>query len=50
MEVVQAQLKRAGIALATAVVDHATYHAQIRKNLGAKNRELDAWKRIQPEG
>ncbi|BBK32455.1 peptide/nickel transport system substrate-binding protein [Stella humosa] len=33
MEVVQAQLKRAGIDLQMTVVDHATFHAQIRKDL-----------------
>ena len=33
MEVVQAQLRRAGIALQMDVVDHATYHARIRQNL-----------------
>lgn len=34
MEVVQAQLRRAGIELALDVVDHATYHARIRQDLG----------------
>lgn len=33
MEVVQAQLKRAGIDLQFEVVDHPTFHAQIRKDL-----------------
>jgi peptide/nickel transport system substrate-binding protein len=33
MEVVQAQLKRAGIVLQLDVVDHPTFHAQIRKDL-----------------
>ena len=33
MEVVQAQLKRAGIALQLDIVDHPTFHAQIRKDL-----------------
>ena len=33
MEVVQAQLKRAGINLVFDVVDHPTFHAQIRKDL-----------------
>lgn len=32
MEVVQAQLKRAGITLEMDVVDHATYHARIRQD------------------
>lgn len=32
MEVIQAQLKQAGITLDLEVVDHATYHAQIRKD------------------
>lgn len=35
MEVIQGQLKRAGITLAMDVVDHTTYHAQIRKDLSA---------------
>jgi peptide/nickel transport system substrate-binding protein len=33
MEVVQAQLRRAGIRLEMDVVEHATYHARIRENL-----------------
>lgn len=33
MEVVQAQLQRVGIKLDMSVVDHATYHAQIRKDV-----------------
>ena len=33
MEVVQAQLKKAGINLVFEVVDHPTFHAQIRKDL-----------------
>lgn len=33
MEVVQAQLKRAGITLEMDVVEHATYHARIRQDL-----------------
>jgi peptide/nickel transport system substrate-binding protein len=33
MEVVQAQLKRAGINLQLDIVDHPTFHAQIRKDL-----------------
>ncbi len=33
MEVVQAQLKRAGITLEMDVVDHATYHTRIRQDL-----------------
>ena len=33
MEVIQAQLKRAGINLVMDVVDHTTYHAQIRKDV-----------------
>ena len=33
MEVIQAQLKRAGITLDLEVVDHATYHARIRQDL-----------------
>lgn len=33
MEVVQAQLKQSGIDLEMEVVDHPTYHAQIRKDL-----------------
>ncbi|HRE14821.1 MAG TPA: ABC transporter substrate-binding protein [Usitatibacteraceae bacterium] len=35
MEVVQGQLKRAGINLVMDVVDHTTYHAQIRKDVSA---------------
>lgn len=35
MEVVQAQLKQVGITLEMEVVDHPTYHAQIRKNASA---------------
>jgi peptide/nickel transport system substrate-binding protein len=35
MEVIQAQLKRAGINLEMEVVDHSTYHSQIRKDLSA---------------
>ncbi|MCW5591376.1 MAG: polyamine ABC transporter substrate-binding protein [Burkholderiales bacterium] len=35
MEVIQGQLKRAGITLAMDVVDHTTYHAQIRKDVSA---------------
>ncbi|MBL0141656.1 MAG: polyamine ABC transporter substrate-binding protein [Betaproteobacteria bacterium] len=35
MEVVQGQLKRAGINLVMDVVDHTTYHAQIRKDASA---------------
>jgi peptide/nickel transport system substrate-binding protein len=33
MQIVQAQLKQAGINLQLQVVDHATFHAQIRKDL-----------------
>jgi peptide/nickel transport system substrate-binding protein len=33
MQIVQAQLKQAGITLDLQVVDHATFHAQIRKDL-----------------
>jgi peptide/nickel transport system substrate-binding protein len=33
VEVVQAQLKRAGIDLQLEIVDHPTFHAQIRKDL-----------------
>lgn len=33
MQIVQAQLKQAGINLELQVVDHATFHAQIRKDL-----------------
>jgi peptide/nickel transport system substrate-binding protein len=33
MEVIQAQLRRAGISLEMDVVDHATYHARIRQDL-----------------
>jgi len=33
MELIQAQLRRAGITLDMSVVDHATYHAQIRQDL-----------------
>ena len=33
MEVVQAQLRRAGIRLEMDVVEHATYHARIRQDL-----------------
>src|SRR6202007_228633 len=33
MEIVQAQLKRVGINLELQVVDHPTFHAQIRKDL-----------------
>lgn len=35
MEQVQAQLRRAGITLEMTVVDHTTYHAQIRQDLSA---------------
>lgn len=35
MEIVQAQLAQVGIKLDMEVVDHATYHAQIRRNLSA---------------
>lgn len=35
MEIVQAQLGRVGIKLDMDVVDHATYHAQIRRNVSA---------------
>lgn len=35
MEVIQGQLKRAGINLVMDVVDHTTYHAQIRKDVSA---------------
>ena len=35
MEVIQSQLKQAGITLQMEVVDHTTYHAQIRKDVGA---------------
>lgn len=35
MEVIQAQLKRAGINLVMEVVDHTTFHAQIRKDISA---------------
>ncbi len=35
MEVVQAQLRRAGITLEMDVVEHATYHARIRQDLSA---------------
>lgn len=35
MEVIQSQLKRAGITLEMDVVDHTTYHAQIRKDISA---------------
>lgn len=35
MEQVQAQLRRAGITLEMNVVDHTTYHAQIRQDLSA---------------
>lgn len=35
MEVVQGQLKRAGITLEMDVVEHTTYHAQIRKDVSA---------------
>jgi peptide/nickel transport system substrate-binding protein len=35
MEVIQAQLKRAGINLVMDVVDHTTFHAQIRKDISA---------------
>ena len=35
MEVIQAQLRRVGIDLQTDVVDHATYHSQIRRDLSA---------------
>jgi peptide/nickel transport system substrate-binding protein len=35
MEVVQGQLKKAGINLQMDVVDHTTYHAQIRKDVSA---------------
>ena len=35
MEVIQNQLKRAGINLVMDVVDHTTYHAQIRKDVSA---------------
>ncbi|PWC31043.1 ABC transporter substrate-binding protein [Azospirillum sp. TSO35-2] len=35
MEVIQAQLQRVGIKLDMSVVDHATYHAQIRKDVSA---------------
>lgn len=35
MEVIQAQLKRAGINLIMNVVDHTTFHAQIRKDISA---------------
>jgi peptide/nickel transport system substrate-binding protein len=35
MEVIQAQLKKAGINLVMNVVDHTTFHAQIRKDVSA---------------
>jgi peptide/nickel transport system substrate-binding protein len=35
MEVIQGQLKRAGIDLQMEVVEHTTYHAQIRKDVSA---------------
>lgn len=35
MEIIQAQLARVGIKLDMEVVDHATYHAQIRRNVSA---------------
>jgi peptide/nickel transport system substrate-binding protein len=35
MEVIQAQLKKAGINLVMEVVDHTTFHAQIRKDISA---------------
>src|SRR5262249_28739540 len=35
MEVIQGQLKKAGITLNMDVVDHTTYHAQIRKDVSA---------------
>lgn len=35
MEVIQAQLRKAGITLEMEVVEHATYHARIRQNLSA---------------
>lgn len=35
MEVIQGQLKRAGINLVMDVMDHTTYHAQIRKDVSA---------------
>lgn len=35
MEVIQAQLRKAGITLEMEVVDHPTYHAQIRKDVSA---------------
>lgn len=35
MEVIQNQLKRAGINLVMDVVDHSTYHAQIRQDISA---------------
>jgi peptide/nickel transport system substrate-binding protein len=35
MEVIQSQLKQAGITLDMEVVDHTTWHAQIRKDLSA---------------
>ncbi|MDB5875344.1 MAG: extracellular solute-binding protein family 5 [Ramlibacter sp.] len=35
MEVIQGQLKRAGITLAMDVMEHTTYHAQIRKDVSA---------------
>ncbi|HYC38530.1 MAG TPA: ABC transporter substrate-binding protein [Usitatibacter sp.] len=35
MEVIQGQLKKAGITLNMEVVDHTTYHAQIRKDVSA---------------
>ncbi|MGE0724467.1 MAG: ABC transporter substrate-binding protein [Alphaproteobacteria bacterium] len=35
MEVIQAQLAKVGIKLDMSVVDHSTYHAQIRKNASA---------------
>lgn len=35
MEVIQSQLKRSGITLNMEVVDHTTYHAQIRKDVSA---------------
>jgi peptide/nickel transport system substrate-binding protein len=35
MEVIQSQLKRSGITLTMEVVDHTTYHAQIRKDVSA---------------
>ena len=35
MEIIQAQLAKAGIKLEMEVVDHPTYHSQIRKNVSA---------------